>query len=266
MEGTETVAPETAAAPTAPVTTSWRDTLPADIKDAPELAKYTDVAALAKGHVNQAKLVGQKGQIPGPDAKPEDVKAFHRALGVPESPAEYKLKAHEMMAHPEWNRAAQDEFLKTAHALGMTPAQVDGAVQFYANFIGAQVKDNNRLETEAKVELRNEWGVNYDTYMGAANRGISRMEQMLGMQPGTLVEATKGSDPAAIARMFHGIESQFVEHGFVQGEPIQGVSAGDAASKINDLKAQLLKVPEGSEQAKDIINQILAYGRAMKAA
>lgn len=245
-------------------TPTWRDSLPEDIRGDKSLADFKDVGALAKSYISTKALVGQKAlSVPGPDAKPEEVKAYHRAIGVPESPAEYRLKGHEMMAHPEWNRAAQDEFLKHAHALGMTPAQVDGAVQFYANFIGQQVKTNATLETEAKVDLRAEWGVNYDTYMGAANRGISRMEKTLGMQPGELVEATKGSNPAAIARLFHAIESQFVEHGFVSGEPITGVNAADAVSKIQELRQQLLKLPEGSDQAKAIIDQIMAYGRAM---
>ena len=221
---------------------------------------------ITKAFVDTKRLVGAKQEgalkVPGPNAPAEEVAAFRAAIGVPPSPAEYKVKAHEMMAHPQWNQEAQAEFVKGAHANGFTPAQLDWVVGWYGDFVGKSAKDNARLETEAKVELRNAWGANYDTYMGAANRGLTRMEKALGMEAGTLVEATKGADPAAIAQLFHHIESTFVEHGFVVGEPVAGVGVDEAAAKITALYKELDTVPYQSPRADEIREEIIKYQAA----
>lgn len=261
MAETEVVTPPTEPVVTPP-TASWRDTLPDDLKSDKSLESFKDVPALAKSYIATKAMVGSKPVIPGPEAKPEEIAAYRKAIGVPETTAGYKLKAHEIMAHPEWSREAQDAFVGQAHAAGLTNDQLNTVVGWYADFISKTAKDNQRLETEAKVELRTEWGVNYDTFMGAANRGISRMEKALGLGAGTLIEATKGADPAAIARLFHHIESTFVEHGFITGEPVAGIGKDEAEAKITLLQADLLKVPAGSDRAVEIIEEIIKYQTA----
>lgn len=255
-------APLTTEAAPAP---SWRDTLPEDLKADKSLESFKDVGALAKSYVETKKLVGVKQdgalKVPGPEATPEERQAFAKALGVPATPAEYKVKAHEMMGHPEWNPAAQAAFLQLAHQHAMTPAQVNAAIGWYADFIGQSARDNQRIETEAKVELRTAWGPNYEPYLGAANRGMNRVAEALGVSRDEVFEATKGSDPALVAKIFHWTESQFLEHGFVQGPAIEGVSADGAQSKIAELQAELSKVPQGSAEALAIIDRIAAYGR-----
>ena len=247
-------------------TPSWRDTLPEDVRNDPSLKDFKDAGGLAKSYIATKAMVGTKSAIPGPDAKPEEIAAYRKAIGVPDAPTGYKVKAHEIMAHPEWNRGAQDEFVKAAHAAGFTPDQVNTAIGFYADFVAKSAKDNQTAEAEAKVALRNDWGVNYDTFLGASNRGISRMERAMGMEPGTLVEAVKGSNPEAIARLFHHIESTFVEHGFVTGEPVAGLGREEAQAKLGTLQAELLKVPPGSDRASEIINEIIKYDQAARRA
>lgn len=266
MSEVATATPEVTAAPTAP-SNDWRATLPEDIRAVPELQKYASVADLAKGHVEQSKLVGRKGlEIPGPDAKPEQVAAFHKALGVPESPDKYDLKPHPVWAHPDWNREAFTDFLKEMHASGAPPAVVQKAADFYANFVSRGLEEVKNLEGEARAELRKEWGANYEPYLGAANRGLARIEQMAGLEPGQLTEAVKGTDPLAIAKAFFVIESQFVEHGFVRAEPIGGLSPDDVAARIADKTKELLSVPENSDRAKAIIDEIAQLGKARRRA
>lgn len=263
-EDTPTATETPAAVTPAP---SWRDGLPDDLKAEKSLESFKDVGALAKSYVETKKMVGQKAfGVPGANATPEEVKAFHRAIGVPETHAEYKPKAHDMMAHPMWSMEAQADFLKAMHAAGATPSVVDAALQFYGNLIGGQVKSNTAMETEAKAELRQEWGVNYDTNLGLANRALSQIERHVGLDPGRLVEAVKGDDPSAIAKTFHWVAGLLSESGYLTGEPIRGVNSVEANARIQELQAQLSKVPEGSEQAKELINQIYQYGAATRAA
>lgn len=263
---TETITPPAETTPA--VTPSWRDSLPDDLKADKSLESFKDVPALAKSYVETKKLVGAKQglTIPGEGATPEERKAFdaqvRKALGVPEAPDGYKVKPHEMMAHPEWNKEAQVGFLKVAHAAGMTPEQVNTTLGYYADFIAGQVKSNAAMEAEAKAELRIAWGPNFDVMMGAANRGISRVEQAAGLESGALIEATKGTDPAAVAKAFAWVEQQFLEHGFVQGEPIAGISADEARDKVATIDAELAKIDPNSQRASDLVNQKIQYLRA----
>ena len=72
--------------------TSWRDTLPDDLKSDATLNKYSDIPNLAKAHIELQKLIGQKGIIkPGKEASPEQIKAFREALGIPSDPSKYDM-------------------------------------------------------------------------------------------------------------------------------------------------------------------------------
>jgi hypothetical protein len=68
--------------------TGWRDTLPDDLKGWAE--KFDSPATALKSHRELEKKLGKSVTLPGKDATPEEVQAFHKKLGVPDSAAEYK--------------------------------------------------------------------------------------------------------------------------------------------------------------------------------
>jgi len=268
MAEVETAPAPVAEAPAAVTAPTWRDSLPDDLKADKSLESFKDVGALAKSYVETKKMVGAKAAptVPGAQATPEEIKAWRSALGVPETPAGYTPKAHPLMAHPEWNKEAQGAFLKLAHELHMPPTAVERVLHFYGDFMAGQIKSNDQIAVEAKGELVKDWGVNFDANMGAANNGMSRIAGWLGVQPGDLFEATKGSDPALVARMFHRIESEFTEHGWIAGEGQRGTSPEEAVVKIAELQQEMLKYPYGSPQALEIMEKISNMGRALRAA
>lgn len=111
----------------------WRSSLPDDIKADPSLKDIKDVGALAKGYISTKALVGAKGLIvPGKDAKPDEVAAFHNALGRPEKPDGYNLPTDNMpdgwVADPKRVAAYAAEL----HALGVSDQQFAGLVRFEA--------------------------------------------------------------------------------------------------------------------------------------
>jgi len=274
MAEVETAPAPVAEAPAAVTAPTWRDSLPDDLKADQTLASIKATTAnealgvMAKMTVEAQKKIGAKAAptVPGAQATPEEIKAWRNALGVPETPAGYTPKAHPLMAHPEWNKEAQGAFLKLAHELHMPPASVDRILGFYGDFVASQLKSNDQVAVEAKGELVKDWGVNYDAYLGAANNGMNRVAKELGVQPGDIFEATKGSDPALVARVFHWMESQFTEHGWVSGEPTRGTTPEEAVVRLGELQQELLKFPQGSPQALEIIEKISNMGRALRAA
>jgi hypothetical protein len=251
---------------TAPVTTapaatpSWRDTLPEDIRSAPELAKYQDIAALAKGHLNQSKLVGAKVEglvkVPGENATPEEHAAFNKARGVPEAPEGYTLKRPQLAAVLGWNEQAEKNFTAAAHKAGYTPQQAQAAVDFYGSMLQAQHDADRAMEKTAGLALRTEWGANYDANLGIANRALSEYGG------NDLIEFLHTSKLGADSRMVKAwakVGQDLMEHGVISGEGIGGVTYEDAQAKIREIDAELMKVDENSGRAKELTEQKWRY-------
>ena len=120
--------------------------------------------------------------LPGPDAKPDDWKAFYKAIGAPEKGDGYKLPV------PEGDTG---EFAKTAagwmaeagllphqaqalaekwneHVAGMTEAQKTAAAK-------AITDSNTAKDATAKTDdaaLKNEWQSNYDARIEEGKRAV----------------------------------------------------------------------------------------------
>lgn len=162
---TETTTTTPAAAPA-----SWRDSLPAEIREAPSLGKYQDVASLAKGYVEAQTLIGRKGAIiPKEGDGPEVTAAFRQAMGVPDKAEGYEIKVPDGLPEGVWNDAAAGQFRTWAHELGLTPAQAQGLAERYAQMGGAAVQQTAEA---TETELRKEWGVAFPAKVKAANDAL----------------------------------------------------------------------------------------------
>lgn len=168
----DTAAAAAATEPTtpAPAAPSWRDTLPPEIREAPSLGKYQDVASLAKGYVEAQTLIGRKGAIiPKEGDSPEVTAAFRQAMGVPDKPEGYEIKVPEGLPEGVWNDAAAGQLRSWAHELGLTPAQAQGLAERYAQMGGTAVQQSAEA---TETELRKEWGVAFQAKMKSANEAL----------------------------------------------------------------------------------------------
>src|SRR5262247_2235515 len=81
--------PPPASTPPPPSFTDWRRFAPEELRNDPTLAQIKGNTweeagpNLVKGYVNAQKLVGGSAKLPGPDAKPDEIRAFQDKLGVP---------------------------------------------------------------------------------------------------------------------------------------------------------------------------------------
>ena len=154
----------------------WRATLPDAVRDLPELTKYKTLEDFAKGHVEQSKLVGRKALTPpDKDSTPEQITAWRKALGIPDTPEGYfaaGVKLPEIAADAAWDKATEKAFLDTMHRLHAPPAVVQAALSIYGT-LEAQKQQTAVRETQAaSQELRRELGPQYDASLGRANRAI----------------------------------------------------------------------------------------------
>lgn len=225
-----------AAAPATPPPAGddWRATLPDDLKALPAAQKYATPADLLKGYVEAEKLIGRKGvAIPGENATPEEHAAFRAALGVPENPDAYGLKAPEGVPPEVWDADNAKAFAAEAHKLGLTPAQAQGLAAWQASRV-AEMASKAGLEPDGRTfeeVLQAEWGQQFDAKMELAKRAVKEF----GADEATLAAFEAKAGGAALVRMFSRIGEKMAE------DRPAGMG-GDSAPVTTDPKAKALEI------------------------
>ena len=154
----------------------WRD----PIEDE-ELRKYAEKFTSPIEPLKSARELQQKLSksvvIPGKDATDDEVAAFYKRLGRPDSADKYQIFRPEGMSDGDvddaW-RSREKSVSEMAHASGWTQAQVDDGVKwFYAETAAieeaTQIADTKAREA-AKAQLDKEWGDDAETNIEYANR------------------------------------------------------------------------------------------------
>lgn len=159
---------------------SWRDALPADLRDHAALKSHADVVSLAKEHVNAQQLIGRKGVIlPGENAKPEDWDKVYDALGRPKDPQGYGIKRPDAVPEDRWDGKRADWWAGVAHKAGLTPAQEKAIREatFAADGEGAAARAAAVKQAGEQLDqkLRGEWGAAYDANMKTVEAGLGFM-------------------------------------------------------------------------------------------
>ncbi|MCC6718393.1 MAG: hypothetical protein IT555_10965 [Acetobacteraceae bacterium] len=163
--------------PAAPAAPEWRAGLPPDLRDSPSLGKFTDPAGLAKSYVELETLIGRKGLvIPGEKDGAEVHARFRQALGVPDAPEGYGLKAPEGVPAEVWSDDSAKQFAGWAHKHGLTPTQAQGIAADFAKHQAANMPapgveaDGRSMEDH----LRGEWGSAYAAKVDVAKRAAQQ--------------------------------------------------------------------------------------------
>lgn len=163
------LAPNEGTPPAKDTPTDWRTALPEDVRDLPEIKKYKNVGELAKGHVNQSKLVGNSIRVPAEDAKPEEWDAFYAKLGRPESADKYEIQAPDDIKHLI-NEERIKAFREFAFKEGFSQKQVASLLKWQAGNIQADLAGMSHSYAETVKALKEEWGGAYDRNVGLAMR------------------------------------------------------------------------------------------------
>lgn len=229
---------------------AFHGALPEDIRANASLTKYKTLEALARGHLNQSKLVGKDPdnllEIPGTDDT-AGRRAVLSRLGLPASATEYK---YTIPAGSESEFGSQEELnaglVTEAHKLGMLPEHLQGLI----DWIGTNaVKGRETKTTEAKAlatanvgELQAKWGEAYDQKAAAANFTVSKYE---GLEK-VINDAGLGTNPILLELLSaHGaLTGEDNTSGFGgRGGPAQGnfgdrLTPDQARAQGNDLLRQ----------------------------
>lgn len=116
---------------------SWKDELPEDLRNDPNLEPIKDIPGLAKSFVNVQKMVGNRIPLPKDEADDEAWSEVFDKLGRPESPEKYAIEVPE--GYP-----TNEEFItsmrKAAHSAGLNQKQLNVLSSAYLEQEKAQLE------------------------------------------------------------------------------------------------------------------------------
>lgn len=154
----------------------WRETLPDDIKHHPSAQKFKTPEAALRSYIELEKTLGRdKIPIPSDNASPEEMDAFFRKLGRPESPSEYKV---EMPEDVSLNEEALNLYKGIAHKANLTNKQFDDLVKgaFDAEQVVAEKMSSDFQEhlEGLRKNLQDDWGDKYNENIHKANLALEK--------------------------------------------------------------------------------------------
>jgi hypothetical protein len=153
---------------------SWRDSLPEDIRDNPNIQKYSSVESLAKAYVNASSMLGRdKLVMPKSDEEWGD---FYDKIGRPQDYQGYEFEKVDLPEGTPVDEEMMETFKKVAHESGLTAKQANDLQKWYMSNMGDQFENMVRSAEDemanAQTSLRKEWGNAYDQKMNQAMRAV----------------------------------------------------------------------------------------------
>ena len=157
----------------------WLDRLPEEYADAkPTLSKYQSLPDLAKAHFHLQKKLGNPGiQVPTDKSGPDEIAAYRKAVGVPESADKYELLPEQMPEGVQANPELLKPYAEIAHRHNIPTAAMKELVAENLRQAGMVNEVMGGMVTqrlaEGEKQLREKFGSEYDTRVNMAKRAAS---------------------------------------------------------------------------------------------
>lgn len=150
----------------------WTDDLTGDefAETRATLANYKDFPTMAKALVDNKRAATARTdgmvKLPGKDSSPEEVAAYHKAIGVPDSPADYKVQLPEKLPEGiDFPESTLNAFTEFAHKNGLSNEVVNKLLEFQATAAGQELsqiqQEQEQAQQQAEQDLQRAWGPKY---------------------------------------------------------------------------------------------------------
>jgi len=234
----ETTAQETQIEQPVPtVAKSWKEAIPEDLRNDPNISKFTELEALAKSYVNATRMISQdKVAVPNNNSTDDQWNEVYDKLGRPESPDKYKLEVKSDVV--PLDESAVKSFAENAHQLGLNNKQAQGILEFYKNSMEGSAQQNQidmeTAQANAEQELRKEWGGNYEANIKKAG-AVAKANMDANILDMQLKDGTRLGDHPSIIKGFANIANLMSEDKLVSTES-ENVSQGiDYSAEISKI-------------------------------
>ena len=219
------------------VAKSWKEAIPEDLRNDPNISKFTELEALAKSYVNATRMIGQdKVAVPNNNSTDDQWNEVYDKLGRPESPDKYQLDAKSDVV--PLDESAIKSFAENAHQLGLNNKQAQGILEFYKNSMEGSLQqsriDMETAQANAEQELRKEWGRAYEDNIKKAG-AVAKANMDANILDMQLKDGTRLGDHPAIIKGFANIANLMSEDKLVSTESesvSQGIDYDAEISKI----------------------------------
>lgn len=253
----------------------WTADLPDDLKETGK--RFTSKADAVRA-INDFRKRESQVRVPGKNASPEDIAAYHKAIGIPEKPEEYEFSnLPEGLELTEELKASRLEWAKRFQSLGITKEAAKElsklANEESLSEIKAEKEADEAFVKQQEAALRSEWkGEEYDRNKTLANRAFTELANRTGLKLDDLtkIETKDGRflmDRAEIVRMFAAIGREMSEGSIgttltesekdtadeqirnIRSQVAEAQSVGDSkrANKLYQQEQALLSKREGSK-------------------
>jgi len=219
------------------VAKSWKEAIPEELRNDPNISKFTELEALAKSYVNATRMIGQdKVAVPNNNSTDDQWNEVYDKLGRPESPDKYQLDI-KSEAVP-LDEGAIKSFAENAHQLGLNNKQAQGILEFYKNSMEGSAQQNQvdmeTAQANAEQELRKEWGRAYEDNIKKAG-AVAKANMDANILDMQLKDGTRLGDHPSVIKGFANIANLMSEDKLVSTESenvSQGIDYDAEISKI----------------------------------
>lgn len=205
--------------------------------------KFTSPAEVVKSYAALQSRLGRSVVKPGADASPEEVAAYRRQLGVPESAEGYEVALPEDLPEPlradPAGEALQRDFLQAMHEAGASNEVVQKALDWYygnvTQSLNQQAQTAAERRAEAEASLRHEWGGDHERNLTFAQRAVQSFGDgaFVDFLESQEVEGVKLGDHPVFVRAFAAIGRAMGEDVPLSGEGASG--GGSLQARIDAL-------------------------------
>ena len=204
-------------------TEGWIDRLGGEFSESrDQLEKFKTLPDVLKSYSYLEKKIGTKGVIlPTEKSTPEEVSAYRRALGIPETVEGYELRPEKLPEGMTWNDEVGRQFAEIAHEHGVPAKAMRALAERFAVWQEGTLKaamDDHEVRVQRGTEqLQREWGGRFDANINKAVTVANR----IGLDP----RSPGLSDPAVVKALVK-FSDMVSESRFVGGDPHTGMQGG----------------------------------------
>jgi len=202
--------------------TGWLTQVPKELREHPSLIKHGKMGDLLQDYIELSGKAERALYLPGKDAKPEEIQAFLKKMGIPESAEGYELDEKLVKDQPG-GKEFLEAFRTMAHTAGMTKKQAAKSLEFVAGIARSGGEAQKAAEKQARetfdARLLEAVGGNADKAQETRNRLISFMAKRVGDQELVKDMAAKGIlYDVRYVRLFAQLEERVGDAPFVDGK------------------------------------------------
>jgi len=218
---------------------SWRDSLSEDIRNDPSLKLFDGVEGLAKSHINAQKLIGQKGIIkPTNESSSQEWDSFYSNFRDPDI-EKYELEKGESGIDDDFFK----EFKGKAHEMGLSVDQANGIFKHQEEMVmKSQEKLQERMLEDEKTaisELTKEWGNDFQSRIGVANKAMEDIGKVAGIDMVEHLGKLGMQNDTTLIKFLYQVGKSILEDSSIpgMGDASLGTSVEDATIKYNSYMA-----------------------------